>query len=186
MSAALLDGAGARRLIPGLATPHPLGGLLPALYAEDGFAQRLTSAFDEVLAPVLATLDNISAYVDPQLAPPDFLEWLAGWVGVALDETWPLERQRALVSEMVRMYGRRGTVEGLRDLLEIQTGAAVEIEENGGCTWSAVPGGALPGTPEPLLVVRVHADPSELARLDAIVAAAKPAHVPHRIEVVEP
>ncbi len=32
MSAATLDTAGGRRLIPGLGTPHPLGGLLPALY----------------------------------------------------------------------------------------------------------------------------------------------------------
>jgi hypothetical protein len=46
-----------RGTVPGLASPHPLGGTLPALYADDSFAQRLCDGLDEVLAPVLATLD---------------------------------------------------------------------------------------------------------------------------------
>jgi hypothetical protein len=50
------------------------------------------------------------------------------------------------------------------------------------------PGGELPGSPDPLVVVRVTvADPKAIdaQRLDALVSAAKPAHVLHRIEIVK-
>ncbi|MGH9198184.1 MAG: phage tail protein, partial [Acidimicrobiia bacterium] len=75
-----------RESAPDLETPYPLGQTLPAIFQEDDFALRFVSAFDRVLAPVISTLDNVSAYLDPKIAPPDFVEWLAGWVGLALDE----------------------------------------------------------------------------------------------------
>ncbi|MGW2874684.1 hypothetical protein ACWDCZ_41715, partial [Kitasatospora sp. NPDC001225] len=66
-----------RAAVPGLPSPHPIGELLPALFAEDDFAQRFTAGLDTVLAPVFATLDNLPAYFQPGLAPADFLDWLA-------------------------------------------------------------------------------------------------------------
>ena len=75
-----------RALVPGLATPHPLGTFLPALYQEDRFAQALTSGLDEVLSPLIASLDNLAAYHDPDVAPDDFLAWLGSWVGMELDD----------------------------------------------------------------------------------------------------
>ena len=80
--------------LPDLVSPHPLGERLPALYQEDSFTQRLLAAMDQVLAPVLGSLDSLDAYLDPSLAPEDFLHWLAGWLGFALDESWPLERSK--------------------------------------------------------------------------------------------
>ena len=68
-----------RGAVPGLPTPHPIGLALPALYLDDGFTQRFTAGLDEVLAPVLLTLDCLDAYLDLELAPPDFLDWLAGY-----------------------------------------------------------------------------------------------------------
>src|SRR4051812_4883430 len=94
------NGATARGTVAGLASPHSLAAALPALYQEDdrasthpNMAQRFTSAFDELLAPVFLCLDNVDAYLDPMLAPPDFVDWLAGWLGLDLDENWPLERR---------------------------------------------------------------------------------------------
>ena len=141
-----------------------------------------------MLAPVLSTLDNLYAYLDPALAPDDFLDWLAGWVGLALDESWDEERRRAIVARAVPLYRLRGTVAGLVGHVEIQTGGSVEIVENGATGWSVDPGGELPGSPEPLVVVRVTVpDPKAIdtQRLDSLVAAAKPAHVMHRIEIVK-
>ncbi|MEU1297162.1 phage tail protein, partial [Streptomyces sp. NPDC005840] len=40
-----------RAAIPGLPSRYPIGEQLPALYAEDDFAQRFTSGLDTVLAP---------------------------------------------------------------------------------------------------------------------------------------
>ena len=176
-----------RGLVEGLVSPHPLGAGLPALYQDDSLAQRLTGAFDDVLAPVFASLDGLPAYLDPALAPDDFLEWLSGWVGVTLDETWPIERRRQLVADAASLYQSRGTVAGLAAQVAIYTGGEVLVEDNGAAGWSATAGGSVPGSPAPRLRVRVSVDDPNavsLARLEAVVATAKPAHVPHTIEVV--
>jgi phage tail-like protein len=177
-----------RGLVPGLETAHPLGATLPALYQDDDFAQRFLSGFDEGLAPILSTLDNFDSYLDPSLTPDDFLDWLAGWVGIALDDSWEDARRRTIVARAAELYRMRGTAAGLAGQVEIQTGGSVEIVENGATAWSVDPGGELPGSPEPLVVVRVTVpDPASVdaGRLDALVSAGKPAHILHRIELVK-
>jgi phage tail-like protein len=181
-----------------LRSPHPLGPLLPALYqgddtadgewrADANFAQRLTAALDEMLAPALWCLDGVEAYLDPLLTPEDFLEWLAGWVGLELDENVPLERRRALVARAVALYRRRGTASALAEEIAVLTGVEPEIVESGAVAWSTEPGAELPGSAEPQVVVRMPADVAELdvRRLEAIVAAATPAHVITKLEVEE-
>jgi phage tail-like protein len=178
-----------RGMIDDLPNPHPIGVALPAVYQEDEFAQRFTSALDSVVAPVPSTLDNLVAYLDPALTPTDFLEWLAGWVGVVLDENWPLERQRRFVAEAVELYRWRGTVKGIAGLVALYAGVEPEIVDTGGVEWSATPAGRVPGEPEPRFTLRLRvADRStvNVDRLDAIVRAAKPAHVLHQIELVGP
>ncbi len=172
--------------MPGLASPYSFGSLLPAIYQEDDFAMRWMSAFDEVLAPCVSTIDNIEHYFDPELAPGDFVEMLAAWVGVELDETWSEESRRSLVAEAVSLYRQRGTVAGLKRHVAIYAGVEPEIEESGGCAASPVSGGTLPGSDRPYLVVRVRvADPASVdeRRLSRLVASSKPAHLPHRVEV---
>jgi len=159
--------------------------MLPALYQDDDFAQRFTAGLDDVAAPVLGVLDNLTAYFDPVLAPTDFLPWLSSWVGVALDENWPLARRRALVARAGELYRSRGTARGLADQIELYTGAAPEVEESGGTVWSPTPGGSPPGHAVPEVVVRVRGNNSiDPKRLEAIVLDAKPAWVAHRIEVL--
>jgi phage tail-like protein len=177
-----------RGLIPDLRTPHPLGGGLPAIFQEeDAVAVALTKALDDVLAPVFATLDNLAYYFDPAIAPPDFVDWLAVWVGSEMDETWDVARRRAAVRRAVELHQKRGTAIGLAGLVEIVTGGRVEIVENGITTWSLDAGGPIAGDRAPSLVVVVKVPDPELidvGRLDNLVATAKPAHVPHRVEVV--
>jgi phage tail-like protein len=170
-----------------LANPFPMGERLPGLYQDDDFIQRFTSAFDEALAPAVAALDNLAAYLDPAVAPADFVEWLAGWVGVSLDENWPLERRRDLVAQAAVLYRRRGTAGALAEQVALYAGVVPEVVETGGVAWSAEPGGPLPGSTEARLTVRVTVpDPSavDVRRLEAIVAEAKPAHIPATVEVV--
>jgi phage tail-like protein len=177
-----------RGLVPGLATPHPIGPTLPGIFQGDDFAGRLVAAFDEVLAPVFVTLDDFPAYLDPGLAPEDFLDWLGGWVGADLDHTWPLDRRRALAASAVELFRMRGTASGLAAHAAIFTGGDVEIIESGAAGFSSVPNASIPGDPSPNLLVRVTVtDPATVSmpRLEALIASAKPAHVPHRIEVVK-
>lgn len=177
-----------RGLVRGLISPHPLGPSLPSLYQEDGFTQRFVSAFDAALAPIFAALDNFPAYLDPWLTPEDFLEWLAGWFGIVLDESWSPARRRALVSRAFEFYRMRGTASGLAEQVEVLTGGTVELHETGGVASSTTAGAALPGSPNFAVLVRVAVDdPATIneARLDALVMAAKPAHVTHKVEIVK-
>lgn len=182
-----------RGTVTGLSSPHPLGSMMPAVFQDDNFTMRWTAALDEVLAPVMASLDCIEAYVDPLLAPEDFLVWLAGWSGMVLDENWPLPRQRAVVAATAELYRSRGTSAGLRRHVELVTGGQVEIAESGGVTWSATPTSpeaAAPGGSAddqgPWVSVRVSVpDPDQInvRALDSLIGAIKPAHVVHRLEV---
>jgi len=177
-----------RGLVPALATPHPLGQTLPGLYQEDDFTQRFVSAFDAALAPIFATLDNLTEYFDPWLAPEDFLEWLASWFGIVLDESWTADRRRALVARAFDIYRMRGTASGLKSQLELLTGGTVELHETGGVATSSTAGAALPGSPNFALLVRVMVnDPGSVnvTRLNSLLGAAKPAYVTHKVEVVK-
>src|SRR5215211_4675414 len=176
-----------RATVAGLVTPHPISERLPALYQEDEFALRFVGALDEVLAPVFSVLDCLDSYLDPWLAPPDFVDWLADWVALTLDEGWTVAQRRELVAHAVTLHRGRGTTAGLARHITVVTGGEVEIEESGACAFSERPGGTLPGSDSPRLHVRVRvADPSALdvRRLDTLVAEVKPAHLPHTIEIV--
>jgi phage tail-like protein len=176
-----------RGLVEDLPTPHPLGQRLPALYQDDRLANGFLAAFDDILAPILSTLDNLPAYLDPDETPEDFLEWLSHWVGMPVDRTWKIDRQRGAVAHAARIYGLRGTVRGLRELVEVFSGGTVEIIDNGAVGWSKRSGSPLPGKATRNLLVRVtveDADSIDPLALDNLVRAAKPAHVPHEIELL--
>lgn len=175
-----------RGSVPRLPSPHPIGAMLPAVYLEDDFVQRFTAGLDEVLAPVIATLDCLEAYLDPRLAPQDFVEWLAGWTGLPSTGGLAPDRRRALTRRAPDLLRRRGTTAGLRELLThvLDDDANVTVEETGGgVTYSSVPGSAQVQATRPVLTVCVStSDPSRIAAVDAIVESFKPVHVAHRVE----
>ncbi len=176
-----------RGLTPTVRSPHPLGPSLPAIYQEDEFAQRFVSAFDDALAPVFASLDGFEAYLDPELAPADFVEWLSGWVALALDESWTLERKRTLVERAVGLYRIRGTRRGLCEHVALFTGVEPELEESGGVAASTEAGQPLPGASEPQATLRVRVTkPGAVDQqgLQALVEAVRPAHLPVAVEIV--
>jgi len=176
-----------RSTVVGLPNALPLGAMLPSIYqTDDEFLMRFTSGLDEVLSPILSTLDCLSSYVDPRVAPADFLDWLANWVGleVTFGDT-DLARMRLAVAAAVRLYRLRGTPAGLRDHLELITGGRVELADSGGVVASTTPDTPLPGQDAPRLAVRVTGASDAVAPLvDAVVRASKPAHVMHAVEVV--
>jgi len=157
------------------------------MFQDDEFALAFTAALDEVLAPAVLAIHTIDAYLDPQLAPRDFLDWLATWVGIELDETWPEPLQRDLVANAVDLYRWRGTKRGLAATIKLYAGVDPEIIDNGGTSFSDTPRGPLPGAKQPSLIVRVHIAEGHYvdeARINDLVTAAKPAYLPHTIEVV--
>jgi phage tail-like protein len=175
-----------RAAVRGLESRYPLGTMLPALYAADDFAQRFTAGLDVVLAPILATLDNFACYLEPTLAPEDFLDWLGGWVAADVDPDAPGPRRREAVARAVEFHRWRGTRRGLAEYLRLRFGVEPEIEESGGAAWSTTPGTEPPGSPEPFLLVRLRdAGPTTRTEdIEAAVATCVPAHVRYRIEML--
>lgn len=175
-----------RGSVDGLASSAPIGAMLPAVFADDDLAQRFVGGLDEVLAPVLNVLDCLDAYFDPALTPLDFAQWLSTWVGAETDGTEPEARLRAAVAAAARLHRVRGTRRGLSEAVRLAFGVDPEISESGGATWNARPLGPVPGTPRPYLHVTLRLPdptPADTHRLDSLVAAARPAHMPYTVTV---
>lgn len=80
-------------------------------------------------------IDAIPGLLDPMATPasaegvPDFLGWLAGWVGMAFELQLPVERRRALVREAGALYRIRGKPEGVRRFVSLFCGVEVRLLE---------------------------------------------------------
>lgn len=174
-----------RTALPDLPTRQPLGALLPSMYADDDFAQRLTAGLDAVLAAVLSTVDNLPAYLDSRLAPEDFLTWLGSWVAADLDGGWPTESRRTVVRHAVELHRWQGTARGLVDRLRLCLGVGAEVS-GGAAVWSSTSDTALPGEPVTSVVVRVWPGSGDgpVEQVTAMVEAVCPAHLTSRVEVV--
>jgi len=164
---------------------------LPAIYSQSEFMGRFLLIFEDILGPIEGVLDNISSYLDPGLAPPEQLPWLASWVNLVLDETWPLERRRELVSSAVKLFQRRGTVRGLREYLKIYAGVEPEIYEDFGSMaldersqlgWNTVLGESSPYTFTVVLKLTSQGS-TDLDQVRAILDSEKPAHTDYRLNV---
>jgi phage tail-like protein len=102
---------------------------LPTIYQQDLFFCRFLMIFESVLRPIEGMVDTLPAYTEPEITPDDFLPWLAQWVALALDHSWPLARQRALIAHAVEIYRWRGTSYGLKLHIRCYTGIEPLIQE---------------------------------------------------------
>ncbi|MDX2572874.1 phage tail protein, partial [Streptomyces scabiei] len=134
-----------RGSIDGLGSSHPIGAMLPAVFADDDLAQRFVGGLDDVIAPILSVLDCLDSYFTPSLAPVDFTQWLAGWVGAETDGTEPEDRLRAAVAAATYLHRVRGTRRGLSEAVRLVFGVVPEITESGAASWDARPLGPVPG-----------------------------------------
>jgi phage tail-like protein len=114
---------------------------LPAVFRENagdgkaGFTYRLLSLFGEVLAGVEEKVDGIHNCLSPVRAPAELLPWLASWVALVLDETWPIDKRREHIRRAVELYKWRGTVRGIKTFVEVYTGLVPEIVEGCRAGW---------------------------------------------------
>jgi len=121
---------------------------LPAIMQEDLFMGRFLLAFEKILSGVKDLPSNqkiiqrnsenvpgleeiisrVETYfvpfdplnsVDPQETPDQFLPWLAGWVALSLRDDWELKAKRAFIQEIVKLYRKRGTKDGLTEVLTL-------------------------------------------------------------------
>ncbi|MEP6870638.1 MAG: phage tail protein, partial [Anaerolineaceae bacterium] len=102
---------------------------LPGIYQNNAFLSRFLLIFESILGPLDRTVENMHHYFDPFVTPPEAVDWLGTWVGLALDERWPEDRRRELISEAANLYQWRGTRHGLSEFLRLYTGVEPEIIE---------------------------------------------------------
>jgi phage tail-like protein len=112
---------------------HDLLRRLPRLYSRDeaaaSFLQRYLAMVDGVLTGLEDRAAERRALIDPMSAPVELLPWLADFVGLVLDERWPVARRRALIAEAAYLFRSRGTVPGLLRFLELCLGTTPVIIE---------------------------------------------------------
>lgn len=102
---------------------HELLRRLPKVYSREAPAADFLRRY---LAPVDGELGDLEGHsflrrvlLDPWSAPADFLPWLASFLGLVLDERWPLAGRRRLIDEAAWLFRFRGTVPGLERFLAI-------------------------------------------------------------------
>lgn len=103
---------------------------LPALFSRDELLGRLLMLFESFWKPVDQQISQLHYLFDPAVAPADMLPWLASWLDLVLDPSWPERYRRDLLHSARRLYAKRGTKVGLEEYLETYTGGDVQIIEH--------------------------------------------------------
>jgi phage tail-like protein len=146
---------------------------LPPIYHEHDFLRRFLAPFEGVLGPIEQLVDNFDLYLDPNTAPEFFLNQLAAWLGLTLNENWPLAKRRAIVAQAADLYRKRGTRQGLCQYLKIYTDSEPEISE-----------------PEDRphhfrVVLRLPASQAiDRDTIERMIQAYKPAHTTYQLEII--
>jgi len=83
------------------------------------FVVRFLEALEEVLDPIVATLDSLPAHLDVDLAPEHALAGIATWLGVDEVESLPAEQRREAVRRAGELARLRGTRAGLQLALSL-------------------------------------------------------------------
>src|SRR5439155_21743960 len=84
-------------------------------------------------------ITDLPLLFDPKRSPtdgfPSWLSWLAGWLAWLPDEEWSESEARQYLAEAFELYGKRGTLEGLRRYLRLYAGVESHIYEPALHAW---------------------------------------------------
>ncbi|MFL5496206.1 MAG: phage tail protein [Gemmatimonadales bacterium] len=88
------------------------------------FLERFVASLEGMLTPIEDRIAHAYLLTEPRTAPDDALDWLAGWIGLSFDPSFPPERRRAILVAAPELYRWRGTLTGLRRAIDVVTGGA--------------------------------------------------------------
>lgn len=173
---------GQRGYVQDLQTPFPLIQAVPPMLAQDQFIQRMLPAFDDVLAPIISTLDCLDSYFDPQITPEDFLRYLSTWVTSHIGNEMSIPGLRHEVSTAVAASQWRGTPSSLQARFFPFDLQDLVLEEGGGVTVSttATDPATWPDTPPMVATVTITplADsPNSIENITQLILDFTPAHL---------
>jgi phage tail-like protein len=160
------------------------------MLAEDPVVQLLLGALDEVLAPIISVLDCYDAYLDPRLAPLDFVDYMSSWLLVSQAEYWTEETRRASLTSTTPRSRWRGTARSFEGRINSLFGISILVTDSGKVIAnSQFTDPDLWEKPvSPAVLVSVPKDSDAIASLEMIheaLQAVLPAHVAMEIRVSE-
>jgi phage tail-like protein len=107
---------------------------LPAVYQEDPtsreFLGRFLSIFETIFSDLEATIERIPEIFDPESTPKEFLDWLAQWLDLGIEEEWSPNVKRQLIHRAASLYQRKGRPDALAEFIEIVTQKRPFIRES--------------------------------------------------------
>lgn len=99
---------------------------LPEIYSKDmaskEFLTRFIGIFQSLYLDLEGKIDDIASNFDPEIVESDFLHWLSDWMGIYQDHIWSEEQLRKLIVEANRLYRKKGTKEGIKEIVTFYTG----------------------------------------------------------------
>lgn len=158
---------------------------LPDIYDDGDFGMRFLLGLEQVLDPVLATLDSLPALFHVELAPDHALAGLAAWLGVEDVEGLPPAARREALRRAGELGRLRGTRAGLQLALEVfYPDVPMRIEDHGSVIVSAEPG---PAATAPAATFSVFCDEPLSDEVQLAVSRTidrwKPAHAQYRLRI---
>lgn len=103
---------------------------LPELYLKAGsFTERFLSIFTDIYSGLEEKIDASAELYDPEASPEAFVEWLGEWISAENMQLFPDDKKREYLLAIPRLNMYRGTIRGLKDLLELYCGSKVFIVE---------------------------------------------------------
>ncbi len=119
-----------------LRATHPRPSLLdhlPAYWRDDTATsdptERALALFEGWVTELDARITALPRLFDPRTVPEGAMDWLSGFVALALDPRVGVDVRRQLLTEVRPLYTARGTRPGLERLLSILAEAPVQIIE---------------------------------------------------------
>ena len=97
---------------------------------ESDFLRRFLWVITHLHDSVNDRMGEMTRLFKPFETDPEFLPWLASWLGLTLDTDWSEEKKRRFIQRASQLYTVRGTSRALREILEVFTGVRPEIVEN--------------------------------------------------------
>ena len=158
---------------------------LPAIYQDNDFGVRFVGALEPLLDPIVALLDSLPAHVDPAVAPEDVLALLAHWLGLEVDEAWPIDRKRELVRRGDELARRHGTRAGLELTLKIAFPQhPLRVEDSGAVTWAGSEAKKTDRSGAGFVVYcDAPLDEHELGAVSRLIEQVKPVNVTYKLRV---
>lgn len=100
-----------------------LNEYLPAVFRENrhssSFIDRFLANVEGLYTVLEGRIELAEVLLDSRTAPPEYLEWLAGWLGAMMDPSWSDTRRRLFLDHAELLFRWRGTQIGMRAAIRL-------------------------------------------------------------------